>query len=140
MAENKLKHLDLIQTTLHRFARNSFQIKGWTVALVSAMFVFAAGKGSQEKATYMAIAFLPVVMFWILDAYFLWQERLYWALYNEVIKKKESEIDFSMKPSKTNGRNTWTSALFAKHLEVFYLSLVGVMVLVSFAVWRFSPQ
>ena len=35
----KLKHLELIQGVINRFAGNSFYMKGWTVVLLSALLV-----------------------------------------------------------------------------------------------------
>ena len=38
-------------------------------------------------------------MFWILDSYYLQQERLYRELYDDVRLQTEEKIDFSMKLS-----------------------------------------
>ncbi len=40
--EAKLKHLEMIQGVVNRMASNSFQLKGWSVVLVSALFALAA--------------------------------------------------------------------------------------------------
>jgi hypothetical protein len=58
----------------------------------------------RTGALYSLIAaFLCCIMFWILDGFFLHQERLFRALYNEVAKKSPEAIDFSMdtRPYKT---------------------------------------
>jgi len=34
------------------------------------------------------IALIPLLIFWFLDAYFLWQERMYRKLYDWVIKNR----------------------------------------------------
>lgn len=128
MSDNKHKHLDFIQGVVNRMAANSFMIKGWTVTLVSALFAFAASKDNDYRTPFIIISFLPVIAFWILDGYFLWQERLFRSVYNEVIKKKEADIDFEMNPSNyQGGRNTWTSSTFSPTLIVFYGLLVGMM-------------
>ena len=41
---------------------------------------------------------MPLLVFWILDAYYLWQERLFRAVYDSIRQKSEDEIDFEMKP------------------------------------------
>ena len=69
----KEKHLELIQAVVNRMGSNSFQLKGWTMTLVSAIFGFATtDKGNP--LLLISIAILPVIGFWILDGYFLWQE------------------------------------------------------------------
>ena len=91
--EQKLKHLELIQGVINRLATNSFQMKGWTVVLVAAILVLLA-RENRLDATYIAIA--PILIFWALDGYFLWQERLYRALYDHVRTSDEDQIDFAM--------------------------------------------
>ncbi len=91
--EKKLKHLELIQNIINRMASNSFLIKGWCVTLVSAVFVLAA---KDANTTFIAVAFFPVLIFWILNAYFLRQERLFRKLYDKVRVTDEDAIDFSM--------------------------------------------
>jgi len=89
--ENKLKHLEFIQSVISRMSGNSFLLKGWSVTLVAALFALAA-KDSDRK--YIVVAYFPVLVFWILDAYFLSQERLFRNLYDSVRAKKEDESIF----------------------------------------------
>ena len=101
MMEAKFKHLEFIQGIVNRLATDSFRLKGWTVVLISALIVLLVREGRIELAP---VALVPVVIFWGLDGYFLWQERLFRALYDHVRQKEESEIDFSMdvSPFRTN--------------------------------------
>ena len=78
--ESKLKHLEFIQGVVNRLASDSFRIKGWTVILVAALFVLLAREG---RVDFMYIGLVPVFFFWGLDGYFLWQERLFRALYDQ---------------------------------------------------------
>src|SRR5689334_17857397 len=126
--ENKLKHLEFLQLVIIRMAANSFLLKGWTVTLVAALFALAA-KDSNKK--YIVVAYFPVLVFWLLDAYFLSQERLFRNLYEAVRNKKESEIDFSMDTNPTKGTHTsWTLAFFSKTLFLFYGSIAFVMIFI----------
>jgi len=79
--EQKAKHLEMIQAVVSRLAGNSFSIKGWSITLVSALFALAA---KDANVRYAALALLPGLCFWGLDAYYLRQERLYRKLYNAV--------------------------------------------------------
>ena len=89
----KLKHLEMLQGVINRMAGNSFLLKGWCVTLVSALLALAAS-GSDKRFTLLP--YYPVLMFWILDGYFLRQERLFRKLYERVRLTDESLIDFSM--------------------------------------------
>ena len=128
----KLKHLELIQSIVNRLASNSFRLKGWTVVLASAFVVLLAREGRIEIAP---VTLVPVTLFWGLDGYFLWQERLYRALYDHVRQLEESEIDFSMDvaPFRTSFARTWLGATFSRTLIGFYGALaafaVGLVVL-----------
>jgi hypothetical protein len=77
------KEIDLIQAIISRMASNSFMIKSWTVTLVAATLLL---KGSDKIQVW--IAFIPIIAFWILDAYYLWQERMYRILYNWLIENR----------------------------------------------------
>lgn len=128
--EKKLKHLEFLQGIINRMANCSFLLKGWSVILVAALLALSAA--TQEKVAFVAISFVPVIVFWILDGYYLWQERLFRAVYNVVRTKDENEIDFKMNPMDfVGGRNTWLSTIFSKTIVLFYLSLIITMTSVA---------
>ncbi len=82
LKELMLKEVEIIQDIIKRMALNSFMIKGWTITLVAVALLL---KGSKYQ---VFIAYIPLLVFWFLDAYFLWQERLYRRLYNWVIRHR----------------------------------------------------
>jgi len=82
LKEFMLKEVDIIQDIIKRMAFNSFMIKGWTITLVAVSLLL---RGSKYQ---VFIAYIPLLIFWFLDAYFLWQERLYRRLYNWVIQHR----------------------------------------------------
>ena len=130
--ESKLKHLELIQGVINRMASNSFRLKEWSVVLVSAILFLAAREDCGEVAL---IALVPAVVFWGLDAYFLWQERLYRALYDHVRMLVPHEIDFSMKTDIFTGRRLrWISSFFSRTLLAFYLAVAIAVVSASIAI------
>ena len=129
MTEKKLKHLEMIQGIVSRLANNSFLLKGWSVMIVVALLALSAA--IREKMALMCIAFIPLIVFWILDGYFLWQERLFRAIYEHVIKKEEDQIDFVMNPEDfISGCNTWIKTIFSMTLLIFYGALIITMVAV----------
>lgn len=134
--ESKIKHLELIQGIINRMASNSFFLKGWAVTLVSALMVLSA-KDSNDR--FILLAFVPIAMFWVLDGYFLRQERMFRALYNAVRAKGSSEIDFSMDTRPySDTSDTWAGVMWSITLRIFYGCLVLAVVLV-FAIVHCIP-
>lgn len=126
--EAKIKHLEIIQNVINRMANNSFLLKGWSVVLVSALFALAAN-GSNIFFIYLAC--FPALAFWILDGFFLWQERLYRKLYDKVREKSSSEIDFSMDTSPmVEEVDPWLKVIFSKTLNIFHGIIVGTILIV----------
>lgn len=127
--ENKQKHLEFIQAAVNRMASNLFLLKGWTVTLIAALFALAA---KDTKPIYFLIAYIPPFMFWVLDGYFLSQERKFRSLYDHVRNLEERAINFSMdtEPFKSVSRNTWLGAMFSKTLLIYYGVLISTMFIV----------
>ena len=130
--ENKRKHLEFIQAIISRMAGNLFFLRGWTITLISALLaLFIKGSGSSN-VIYFLIAL--TLVFWILDGYFLSQERLFRDLYNHVRKLKEEDIDFSMDISeyKKLKKNTLIFAMFSITLLIFYLPLIAAALFIVY--------
>lgn len=109
--ENKIKHLEFIQGIVNRLANNSFLIKGWCITIVSTLSALSSSGANQN---FILIAYFPIFIFWLLDSYCLWQERLYSEHYDEVRMKIENDIGFSMKLSNKNQKdNQYTDNVFS---------------------------
>ncbi len=76
-----LEHLKLIQAVITRMAGNSFLIKGWSVTIVAGLSAIAK---AQTEAGVAWIAAGVVVVFAVLDAFYLALERAYRDLYQRV--------------------------------------------------------
>lgn len=76
-----IKHLEMIQAIINRMAANSFLLKGWSPTVAAALMAFALDNMNRWLA---AMALLPLVGFWALDAYYLRRERLYRRLHDHV--------------------------------------------------------
>ena len=119
----------MIQGVVNRLAQSSFLLKGWLVVLVSALFAFAAG---DSQPLFVYLAYLPAIAFWILDAYFLWQERLFRALYDCVRTLNEDVIDFAMDTSIVKDRVApWRDVILSKSLLIFHGTLVAAISLIT---------
>ncbi len=124
--EDKRKHLELVQGVINRMASNSFMLKGWAVTLVAGLFALA---GKDMDKLYFLVAYVPIIIFWGLDAYYLLQERLYRSLYDKVRQMDKNKIDFSLKATEqefNSKRNCYGSCLFSRTELWFYLPLAIV--------------
>jgi len=122
------KHLELIQGVINRMAGNSFQLKGWSVVLVSALFALAA---NDARVYFVYLAYLPAIAFWVLDGYFLWQERMYRRLYDAVRRQTGSDSDFSMNAFEYRDQvPSWPATCGSTTLALFHGMVLVAVVLV----------
>jgi len=77
-SDSRIKHLEMIQNVTMRMASNSFMLKGWAVTLVAGTFFLSA---RESNTLLYLVAFLPILLFWFLDSYYLQLERKYRKLY-----------------------------------------------------------
>lgn len=127
----KLKHLEFVQAAIGRMATNSFLFKGWAITIAAALSGFAA---AERKAGLLVIALVSTALFWALDAYYLWLERCFIAVYQDVSGRDCNAIDFSMKIDKTGAFGKWFNTLWRPHLVVFYggiaiVEVVGILLI-----------
>jgi hypothetical protein len=130
--ERRFKHLDFIQLTITRMGANSFLLKAWAVTLVAGLFALAT---KDSALSFVLVAYLPVVTFWILDGFYLHQERLYRALYDRVRSLDVDAVDFAMDTTELRStQNSWLSAMMSRTLIIFYGTLLVVIVVVTWVV------
>lgn len=130
MSDTKHQHLNMIQSTIGRLASNSFQIKGWSVVIVSALFALSA---ADSNKTFALIALFPAAIFGLLDGYFLMQERLFRHLYDEVRGKDVEAIDYSMNTEPFSGKESWIGCCFSQTILLFHGAVLASCIIVYFA-------
>lgn len=130
--EKVIKHLEMTQAVINRLGSNSFLLKGWSMTVIVTTMVLIARYDMQNPCIVLAVMF-PVLGFWILDGYFLWQERLFRQVYEEV--RVQSDTDFKMDVMKhvNKPQCSWSSAVFSVTLVIFYAVEV-VFILATFAI------
>jgi hypothetical protein len=135
LKEYMLKELDIIQSIINRMASNSFLIKGWTITLVVVTLLL---KGKEYQVW---IAFIPLVVFWMLDAYFLQRERMYRKLYDWVRKNRllTDENLFDMDASRFKKEvDSIPEIMFSITLGWFYGSIsILLLILLNITILRF---
>jgi hypothetical protein len=114
-----LKEIDTIQSIINRVASNSFLIKGWTITLVVGILLLENITTARIQIT---IAFVPLILFWLLDSYFLYQERLYRKLYEWVAENRLKNKDhlLSMKTDRFKKDISEYKVPFSRTLFLFY--------------------
>jgi len=133
--EDKRLHLQFLQTTIARFAADSFRVKGWSVALITGAIALAAG---SSNAQFIYLAYFPSIVFWVLDGFFLYQEKLYREKYDQVRVLPDKDIDFSMTVQSATFRD-WCSTILSKTLLMFHgVIFFSIGIVVYFTMWSGS--
>jgi hypothetical protein len=127
----KLKHLEFIQNVISRMAQNSFLFKGWAITIAAGLSAFAA---SSTRHGLIGIALSSTIIFWGLDAYYLWLERCFIQLYETVASKPESDIDFRMSIDKSHPVRSWLRTWFRPHNVMFYGAILLVELIAIFLI------
>jgi len=133
LKEYMLKEVDIIQDIIKRMAFNSFMIKGWAITLVVVVALLLKGTEYQ-----VWIAFIPLLVFWFLDAYFLWQERMYRKLYEWVVnnRMKTDEYLFDMNAYRFKDEvQSRFKIMFSITLGWFYGSIAILIVIYSIIIF-----
>ena len=131
MGEDKVKHLEFVQSNIARMNQCSVQMKGWAITLVTALLaVYAAtiNENGMGKNWIIFIAIAPAVLFWFLDSYYLSQERKFRELYNDIVIKPDTAL-YLMPLDNYKGRkfNIFLIMLSITELPLYLLMVVGLI-------------
>ena len=121
-----LKEIDISQDIVKRMAFNSFMIKGWAITLVAITLLL------RVATTQVLIAFIPLLVFWYLDAYYLRQERMYRKLYDWVAMNRLKTEDYLFNMNAYRFENEVQSIIrimFSITLCLFYGSIAILVML-----------
>jgi len=119
----------MIQNIVSRLSQNSYLLKGWSVLLISAMFALAA---NDTEILFIYLAYFPAICFWVLDGYFLHQERMYRKLYDKVSLLSDQDIDYSMNIEFARSQVvSWERVCVSKTVLLFHGVIIGAIILVT---------
>jgi len=86
-------HLNILQGVITRMAQNSSNCKAWAITIVSAILVLAM---DRENGNSYKVAYFPIILFYLLDCYYLGLEKHFRSQYNSVVLKlKNKTLDES---------------------------------------------
>lgn len=132
--QNKISHLQMIQSIIDRMGKNSFSLKGWAVGVMVAIYAFAG----QNFNKAVIVTLIPLIIFWILDSYYLMLERKYRRLYDEVRNKDNNKIDFDMNFNNVSlkmgeiKKFEFIRNIFSKTEWPFYVVCIAVTLIIYF--------
>ena len=93
MPDGKKEYLQMLQEPICRMSTISAIFKGFAATIVAGI---SAISYSSTNIWILGLSFLPVLVFAVLDIYYLKLERKFRLLFDQV-RLDEHEIDFSMK-------------------------------------------
>lgn len=128
--ETRIRYLEAIQRVIDRLSNISFVLKGWAVSLVAGLMALAA---SGSNHGYVLIAYIPTVVFWLLDSYFLMMERQYRRIF-EKNKDLSQELEyFTLKRDKANftmfGEAAMSITMLMTYIPLIVSTLIVMFVL-----------
>jgi len=77
-------YLNTLQGVIGRMASSSASCKTWCVSLVSALLVVVV---DRRRPDILLLAGVPILMFFVLDAYYLALEKVFRKSYTAVVRK-----------------------------------------------------
>jgi len=128
-----IKSMEFCQSAISRMAQNSFNLKAWFLVAFSALFTFFAksvsGETDYQASSADLIWLLPMVMFPILDAYYLKQERMFRGVYDDFAESANGSenirIPFDLKPTlKQRNRFSTLNVIFSISVGWLYFPLL----------------
>lgn len=125
MDADQLKHLEFVQNIIARMNKNSFQIKGWIITIISALLALYA---SSKKSEFMFVAIAPTLVFMFIDAYYLQQERKFIGLYNDIINNKIYKCEMPINRYIGGKYNYWKVLRSKTILPIYLLLIVGLFI------------
>lgn len=124
---NYLEYFKIIQNIISRMAQNSFLIKAWSITIIAGISVLTF---SFITSLIFTILIGVILIFWILDTYYLRLERLYRILYEDVVnafndpsRKAQIKLFDLNYETFTKKVHSFPIIMFSKTEGLFYITL-----------------
>lgn len=124
---DRIKHLELIQAVVTRMAGASAGMKRYCIIAAAAGFAIHKSLGNSD-AVFAII--LLVIVFWLLDARYLQQEKWFRDIYDAVrVEPRDQKPDFRLTPdASTRGASGITFCIINWSTAGLYLPLVVLLI------------
>lgn len=124
----QLKYFDYLQNVITRMNNNSFQLKGWSITLNTAILGIIISNNIKQL---IILAVLELAVFSFIDAYYLCLERKYRALYKEVIEDQMEHYLFDLSVHRFDDIGYWSS-YFSKTICGVYITQIFIDLLLMY--------
>ena len=122
------EYLQIIQEPICRMSTTSAIFKGFAATITAGI---AALSYEDISPLVLGLSFIPVLLFAVLDVYYLMLEKKYRFLYNQV-RTGQHTIDFSMILTKDNkaASSRWIDCVKSPSIWLFYPIMIAILVTV----------
>ena len=126
-------YLSILQSVINRMASNCASCKSWCITLASAIIVVLLNNKNYD---FIYIALAPVILFLLLDSYYLAMEKSFRDKYNSFIKKLHSGTAQKSDLFVVSPENAINSLLILQSLKSisiwpFYVALIAVIIVIK---------
>ncbi|HDZ8854685.1 TPA: hypothetical protein RUW97_001033 [Aeromonas dhakensis] len=137
--EEKIKSLEMLQGIIGRLAQNSFMMKGWGISLLTAVIAVSIDKG---KPVLILVGAFFYLFFWGLDAYYLYQEKIFRRVY-EYHSKNNGSLGFNFFDITPNPQNmerwgicntSYFRVLFSVTMQFLHIPLVTSAIVIYYMI------
>jgi hypothetical protein len=129
MTEEKRQHLEFIHNVVNRLSSNSIQLKAITITLTAGLL---AVYSTSPKIFLIFLATIQVLFFWLLDGYYLQQERKFRGIYDDVsgVTSINTIKDYEMPTEKYYTRKyQFYRCVFSLSKILFFGSIIIILIL-----------
>lgn len=127
MSEEKRQHLEFIHNTINRLSDKSIQLKALTITLTAGLLAVYA---STPKIFLIYITIPQVLFFWLLDGYYLQQERKFRGIYNDVsgVTSTRTVLFYEMPTQHyKDGKYSFLACFFSISKLLFFGSMIVIL-------------
>ncbi|MFE9398745.1 hypothetical protein [Streptomyces flavidovirens] len=125
----RIKHLEFIQSTISRLGNNSFLIRGWAVTVTGVLIAISVQSAEWRVAS---VALGLSVGFWALDSSYLRRERMFRRLYEDAAQRPSTQVPlFSMNTQQYETAVKWNAVLFSGSTIMVHLPIISVDAFIS---------
>lgn len=130
MEEKQAQHLQMIQEPISRLSTTAAIFKGFSATIVAGISMISY---FNINHLVLGLSFIPILLFAIIDIYYLQIEKKYRHLYN-MIRTGERDADFSMDLPKADkvAKTRIADCIKSPSIWLFYPALIIILAIVFY--------
>ena len=133
--ESVRHYISLLQENINRMASNCTNCKTWLITIVSALCALQLANDSIKG--YLWIALIPTALFFVLDAYYLGQEKRFRDIEADFVEKIKTGVDLmpELYTFRQSGERTcryFWKGFFSPSTWVMYATVAAIIILIFF--------